>query len=117
MSLEQSANVEAENTRQTRLVNGRYVSIRESERNEKKRKIINAIQTFGIIIALVMCSYAIFADDNYNTETIENNDEINYMIQTNSRDSDEICIAGGLDIHVGHDIDLNGNISEEEITS
>ena len=117
MSLEQSANVEAENTRQTRLVNGRYVSIRESERNEKKRKIINAIQTFGIIIALVMCSYAILADNNYNTESIENNDEINYLIQTNSRDSDEICIAGGLDIHVGYDNDQNGNISEEEITS
>ena len=56
------------------------------ERNEKKRKIINTIQTIGIIIALVMCSYAILADENYTTETIENNDEINYMIQTNSRD-------------------------------
>ena len=98
-----------------------YVTRTQCQRGSRKYQTNKigkwAIQTFGIIIALVMCSYAILADDNYNNETIENNDEINYMIQTNSRDSDEICIAGGLDIHVGYDNDQNGNISEEEITS
>ena len=105
-----------QNSRTSRIRAGRYEGTRTTRSREKRVVIINIIQTVAIIFAIIIAGYSLLIQANTDEENqVQENGEL--FIHTSERDSDETCIDGGIDINVGKDLNLDANLSNDEITS
>ena len=84
----------------------------------RRKKFLKYIQAIVIITALLMSVVSYNLADSINTKQgISGQDASEVLVRTEGRQADEICPEGGSDILIGNDIDANGILDEDEVTS
>ena len=97
------------------------INVEQDESNDnipKKRRIMLAIQSISIIIALILSAYSFTIIDSLDDATSKSgNDATEVLVRTEGREADHICTEGGADIFIGNDSNRNGILEEDEVTS
>ena len=97
------------------------INVEQDESNDKipkKRRIMLAIQTISIIVALILSAYSFTIIDSLDDTTSKSgNDAAEVLVRTEGREADHICTEGGADIFIGNDSNRNGILEEDEVTS
>ena len=84
----------------------------------KSKRIMRVIQSLTIIIALILSAYSFTVIDGLEEATDDDDEDAKViLVRTEGRDADHICSAGGADILIGNDINSNGILEEDEVTS
>ena len=84
----------------------------------RRKKFFKYIQAIVIITALLMSVVSYNLADSITTKQgISGQDASEVLVRTEGRQADEICPEGGSDILIGNDIDANGILDEDEVTS
>lgn len=88
------------------------------EKISRRKKFLKYAQVIVIITALLMSviSYSL-ADSISAKQGISGQDASEILVRTEGRQADEICLEGGSDILIGNDINANGILDENEVTS
>ena len=86
--------------------------------NKKRRKVLQVIQIFSIIIALVLSAYSVSIIWSLPDQAGQSGADANeVLVRTEGRNADHLCEAGGADIFIGNDLNSNGILEENEVTS
>ena len=102
-----------------RVPNSQVPNESDSEQQiSRRKKFLKYAQAMVIIAALLMSvvSYNL-ADSINNKQGISGQDASEVLVRTEGRQADEICQEGGSDILIGNDINANGILDEDEVTS
>ena len=85
----------------------------------RRKKFLKYAQAMVIIAALLMSVVSYNLADSINTKQgISGQDASEVLVRTEGRRKlDEICQEGGSDILIGNDINANGILDEDEVTS
>ncbi|MCH1481310.1 MAG: hypothetical protein L7T81_03625, partial [Candidatus Poseidoniaceae archaeon] len=86
--------------------------------NKTRRKVLQVIQIFSIIIALVLSAYSVSIIWSLPDQAGQSGADANeVLVRTEGRNADHLCEAGGADIFIGNDLNSNGILEENEVTS
>ena len=85
---------------------------------KKPRKVLQVIQIFSIIIALILSAYSFTIIQSLPDEAGQSGADANeVLVRTEGRNADHLCEEGGADIFIGNDLNTNGILEENEVTS
>ena len=86
--------------------------------NKKPRKVMQVIQIFSIIIALILSAYSVSIIWSLPDHAGQSGADANeVLVRTEGRNADHLCEEGGADIFIGNDLNSNGILEENEVTS
>ena len=86
--------------------------------SKKPRKVLQVIQIFSIIIALILSAYSFTIIQSLPDEAGQSGADANeVLVRTEGRNADHLCEEGGADIFIGNDLNFNGILEENEVTS
>lgn len=86
--------------------------------SKKPRKVLQVIQIFSIIIALILSAYSFTIIQSLPAEAGQSGADANeVLVRTEGRNADYLCEEGGADIFIGNDLNTNGILEENEVTS
>jgi ELWxxDGT repeat protein len=86
--------------------------------SKKPRKVLQVIQIFSIIIALMLSAYSFTIIQSLPAEAGQSGADANeVLVRTEGRNADYLCEEGGADIFIGNDLNTNGILEENEVTS
>jgi ELWxxDGT repeat protein len=86
--------------------------------SKKPRKVLQVIQIFSIIIALILSAYSFTIIQSLPDEAGQAGADANeVLVRTEGRNADYLCEEGGADIFIGNDLNTNGILEENEVTS
>ena len=83
-----------------------------------RKFVLTVIQTFLLVLALTLSTYSFVQIDSFSAQkgnTGENAYEM--LVRTEGRVADSICTEGGAEIYIGNDLNSNGHLDEDEVTS
>lgn len=101
-------------------LNGNYTTsqVAANTPGKKPRKVLQVIQIFSIIIALILSAYSatiIWSLPDGAGQSGADANEV--LVRTEGRNADHLCEEGGADIFIGNDLNSNGILEENEVTS
>jgi len=86
--------------------------------SKKPRKVLQIIQIFSIIIVLILSVYSFTIIQSLPDEAGQSGADANeVLVRTEGRNADYLCEEGGADIFIGNDLNTNGILEENEVTS
>ena len=86
--------------------------------DKTRGKVLQVIQIFSIIIALILSAYSVSIIWSLPDEAGQSGADANeVLVRTEGRNADHLCEAGGADIFIGNDLNSNGILEENEVTS
>lgn len=84
----------------------------------RRKTALTVIQTLMLIIALSLSTYSYASLDSMNLEAgIDGSNASEMLVRTEGRSADSICTEGGAEIFLGNDLNENGYLDDEEVTS
>ena len=84
----------------------------------KKKFFLSAIQTILLVCALLLSTYTCVQIDTLSDlKGNTGEDAAEMLVRTEGRVADSICTEGGAEIFLGNDLNSNGYLDEEEVTS
>ena len=84
----------------------------------KRKFVFSLIQTLIIVLALTFSTYSLVQIDSLPLQKGNAGDDAHEMlVRTEGRVADSICTEGGAEIYIGNDLNANGYLDEEEVTS
>ena len=84
----------------------------------KRKFVFSLIQTLIIVLALTFSTYSLVQIDSLPLQKGSAGDDAHEMlVRTEGRVADSICTEGGAEIYIGNDLNTNGYLDEEEVTS
>ncbi len=87
-------------------------------RNKTRQKVMQVIQIFSIIIALILSAYSVSIIWSLPDQAGQSGADANeVLVRTEGRNADHLCEEGGADIFIGNDLNFNGILEENEVTS
>ena len=90
-----------------------------NKKTQPKRKFfLSLLQTILLVCALMLSTYSYVQLDTLSAQkgnTGENAPEM--LVRTEGRIADSICTEGGAEIYLGNDLNSNGYLDEDEVTS
>jgi len=85
---------------------------------KKPRKALQVIQIFSIIVALILSAYSVTIIWSLPDQAGQSGTDANeVLVRTEGRNADHLCEEGGADIFIGNDLNSNGILEENEVTS
>ena len=85
---------------------------------KKPRKALQVIQIFSIIVALILSAYSVTIIWSLPDQAGQSGADANeVLVRTEGRNADHLCEEGGADIFIGNDLNSNGILEENEVTS
>ena len=86
--------------------------------HKKPRKTLQVIQIFSIIVALILSAYSVTIIWSLPDQSGQPGEDANeVLVRTEGRNADHLCEEGGADIFIGNDLNSNGILEENEVTS
>ena len=88
------------------------------QHKSKRKFVLTFLQTFLLVLALTLSTYSYVQLDSFSAQkgnTGENAYEM--LVRTEGRVADSICTEGGAEIYIGNDLNSNGHLDENEVTS
>ena len=101
-------------------LNGNYTTsqVAVNKPSKKPRKVLQVIQIFSIIIALILSAYSATIIWSLPDQAGQSGADANeVLVRTEGRNADHLCEEGGADIFIGNDLNSNGILEENEVTS
>jgi len=90
----------------------------KSQTKPKRKFLFNFIQIFLLVLALTFSTYSLVQIDSLSSQKDNTGDDSHEMlVRTEGRVADSICSEGGAEIYIGNDLNSNGFLDEEEVTS
>ena len=90
-----------------------------NKKTQPKRKFfLSLLQTILLVCALMLSTYSYVQIDTLSAQkgnAGENAPEM--LVRTEGRIADSICTEGGAEIYLGNDLNSNGYLDEDEVTS
>jgi len=84
----------------------------------KKKFMFTLVQTLLLVLALIFSTYSLVQIDSLSLQKGNAGNDANEMlVRTEGRVADSICTEGGAEIYIGNDLNSNGFLDEEEVTS
>ena len=84
----------------------------------RRKFVFSLIQTLIIVLALTFSTYSLVQIDSLPLQKGSAGDDAHEMlVRTEGRVADSICTEGGAEIYIGNDLNTNGYLDEEEVTS
>jgi len=83
-----------------------------------RKFVLTFLQTFLLVLALTLSTYSYVQLESFSAQkgnTGENAYEM--LVRTEGRVADSICTEGGAEIYIGNDLNSNGHLDENEVTS
>ncbi len=84
---------------------------------QNKKFMLTFIQTFLLILALTFSTYSLVQIDSLSPQGNTGDDTHEMLVRTEGRVADSICTEGGAEIYIGNDLNSNGYLDEDEVTS
>ena len=75
------------------------------------------IQTFLLVLALTFSTYSVVQLDSLSLQDNTGGDAQEILVRTEGRVADSICTEGGVEIYIGNDLNSDGFLDEDEVTS
>jgi len=94
-----------------------YEQIEYNDLQPRSRKVILVVQTITIIVALILSAYSFTIIESLDSSSNSGADATEVLVRTAGREADHICTEGGADIFIGNDVNDNGILEEDEVTS
>ena len=92
--------------------------MKKQQQKPKKKFFFTFIQTFLLVLALTLSTYSYIQLDSM--DSLQGNsgeDAPEMLVRTEGRIADSICTEGGAEIFLGNDLNSNGYLDEDEVTS
>ena len=83
----------------------------------RKKKALSMLQTVLIVLALSLSTYSYITLDNLSQNAVDGKDANEMLVRTEGRDADSICTEGGAEIFIGNDLNSNGYLDADEIST
>lgn len=84
----------------------------------KRKTALTVVQTLMLILALSLSTYSYASLDSMDMEAgADGNNASEMLVRTEGRSADSICTEGGAEIFLGSDLNENGYLDDEEVTS
>ena len=94
-----------------------YEQVEDNDIQPRNRKVILVVQTITIIVALILSAYSFTIIESLDSSSNTGTDATEVLVRTAGREADHICTEGGADIFIGNDVNDNGILEEDEVTS
>ena len=83
----------------------------------KRKLMFTFIQTFLLVLALTFSTYSVVQLDSLSLQDNTGGDTQEILVRTEGRVADSICTEGGVEIYIGNDLNSDGFLDEDEVTS
>ena len=83
----------------------------------KRKLMFTFIQTFLLVLALTFSTYSVVQLDSLSLQDNTGGDAQEILVRTEGRVADSICTEGGVEIYIGNDLNSDGFLDEDEVTS
>ena len=83
----------------------------------KRKLMFTFIQTFLLVLALTFSTYSVVQLDSLPLQDNTGGDTQEILVRTEGRIADSICTEGGVEIYIGNDLNSDGFLDEDEVTS
>ena len=83
----------------------------------KRKFMFTFIQTSLLVLALLFSTYSMVQLDSLPSQGSKGSDAHEMLVRTEGRVADSICTEGGAEIYIGNDLNSNGYLDEDEVTS
>ena len=88
----------------------------KKNKKSKKKLFLTILQTALLVLALTLSTYSYLQLESLGAQ-LGGSDAAEILVRTEGRDADSICTEGGAEIFLGNDLNSNGYLDEEEVTS
>ena len=114
--------IAGEPAKKTNAVGQPYAHSRQKITSKKpqtsrKKKALSMLQTVLIVLALSLSTYSYITLDNLSQNAVDGKDANEMLVRTEGRDADSICTEGGAEIFIGNDLNSNGYLDADEIST
>ena len=89
----------------------------KSQIKPKRKFMFTFIQTFLLVLALTFSTYSLVQLDSLSSQSGVGIDAQEMLVRTEGRVADSICTEGGAEIYIGNDLNSDGYLDENEVTS
>jgi len=90
----------------------------KAQLNSKRKFVLTLLQTLLLALALTFSTYSLVQLDSFSSqEGNTGGNTYEMLVRTEARNADSICTEGGAEIYIGNDLNSDGHLDEEEVTS
>ena len=86
--------------------------------HSRRKTALTVVQTLMLVLALSLSTYSYASLDSMDMEVgTDGKNASEMLVRTEGRSADSICTEGGAEIFLGNDLNENGYLDDEEVTS